>query len=104
MIFGVIIDWAVGALCIVLGLLLWKKQKITLLHDYHYKHVKKEDIPAYSRQMGMGLIVIGAGIFMTGLFSLVNSSLWWVPLVAGFVLGIIILYRAQKKYNGSVMS
>ena len=104
MIFGVIIDWAVGALCIVLGLLLWKKQKITLLHDYHYKHVKKEDIPAYSRQMGMGLIVIGTGIFMTGLFSLVNSSLWWIPLVAGFVLGIIILYRAQKKYNGSVMS
>ena len=66
--------------------------------------MKKEDIPAYSRQMGMGLIVIGTGIFMTGLFSLVNSSLWWIPLVAGFVLGIIILYRAQKKYNGSVMS
>lgn len=104
MIFGVIIDWAVGALCIVLGLLLWEKQKITLLHDYHYKHVKKEDIPAYSRQMGMGLIAIGAGIFMTGLLSLADSSLWWVPLVAGFVLGIIILYRAQKKYNGSVMS
>ena len=104
MILGVIIDLAVGALLIVLGLLLWKKQKITLLHDYHYKHVKKEDIPAYTRQMGMGLIIIGAGICITGLVSLVNSPLWWVSLAGGFVLGIILMYRAQKKYNGSVMN
>ena len=32
MIFGVLIELATGMLCIVLGLLLWKKQKITLLH------------------------------------------------------------------------
>ena len=104
MIFGVIIDLAVGALLIILGVLLWKKQKITLLHDYHYKHVKKEDIPAYTGQMGMGLMIIGAGICITGLLSLGNSPLWWVPLAAGFVLGIILMYRAQKKYNGSVLS
>ena len=103
MIFGVITELAVGAICIVLGILLWKKQRITILHDYHYKHVKKDDIPAYTRQMGIGLIIIGAGIIITGLFNLAYSALWWIPLLTGFVIGLAAIYRAQKKYNGSVL-
>ena len=103
MIFGVIIDIAVGAACDVLGLLIWKKQKISILHDYHYKNVKKSDIPAYTKQVGIGLIIIGLGIIITGLLNLAHSSLWWLSLLAGFVIGLIILYRAQKKYNRSVM-
>lgn len=103
MIFGVIIELAVGAVCIVLGLLLWIKQKVSILHDYHYQHVKQEDLPAYARQMGIGLILIGAGIVITGVLNLVGSALWWLPLLAGFVLGIIVICIAQKKYNGSVM-
>ena len=104
MILGVIIELAIGAICIILGMLLWKKQMISLLHDYHYKHVKKEDIPAYTRQMGISLIIIGAGIIITGLLNLAYSSLWWVPMLAGFVLGLALIYTAQKKYNGSILS
>ena len=103
MILGVIIELIVGAVCIIPGLLLWKKQKLSLLHDYHYKHVKREDIPAYTRQMGLGLILIGAGILLTGLLELTGTALWWVPLAAGFVAGIVVICRAQKKYNGSIM-
>ena len=103
MILGFIIELAVGAICIVLGILLWKKQRITILHDYHYKHVKKDDIPAYTRQMGIGLIIIGAGIIITGLLNLAYSALWWIPLLTGFVIGLAAIYRAQKKYNGSVL-
>ena len=103
MIFGVITELAVGAICFVLGILLWKKQRITILHDYHYKHVKKDDIPAYTRQMGIGLIITGAGIIITGLFNLVYSALWWIPLLTGFVIGSVAIYRTQKKYNGSVL-
>ena len=102
MIFGVIIEFAVGAVCVIMGLLLRIKQKVSILHDYHYKNVQKEDIPAYTRQMGIGLIMIGAGIIITGLLNLVSSSLWWIPLLAGFVSGLIVIYMAQKKYNGSV--
>ena len=103
MILGVIIELAVGAICIVLGVLLWKKQMVSILHDYHYKHVKKEDIPAYTRQMGIGLIIIGAGIIITGLLNLAESSLWWIPLLTGFVLGFVVIHVAQKRYNGSVL-
>lgn len=103
MIFGAIVEFAVGAMCIVMGVLLWKKQKLSLLHDYHYQHVKEEDIPAYARRMGLGIIAIGAGIAVTGVLELCLSPLWWVPLAAGFAVGIVILIAAQKKYNGSVM-
>ena len=103
MILGVIINLAVGAVLIVFGVLLWKKQKVSLPHDYHYSHVKQEDLPAYTRQMGIGLIIIGAGIFLTGLLDLALSALWWIPLAAGIVLGLIVIYLAQKKYNGSVL-
>ena len=103
MLLGIIIDLAVGALCVILGMLIWKKQKVSLLHDYHYKNVKKEDIPAYTRQMGIGLVIIGAGIILTGLINLASSSFWWIPLLAGFVLGLAVMYTAQKKYNGSVL-
>ena len=103
MIVGAIVEFAVGAACIVLGILLWKKQMVSILHDYHYKNVKKEDIPAYTRQMGIGLIDIGVGIVHTGLLNLLVLPFWWIPLAAGFISGFIIIYIAQKKYNGSVL-
>ncbi len=103
MVFGVMIEAAVGLLCVVFGLLLWKKQRISLLHDYHYKNVKKEKIPAYTRQMGTGLILAGAGIIGAGLLDLAYSPLWWVSLSAGIIAGLAVIFRAQKKYNGSVM-
>ena len=101
MIFGFVVEAAVGVLCIVLGLLIWKKQKVSLIHEYQYRHVKKEDIPAYARLIGIGLILIGVGICLTGLLNLIESSFWWVPMLIGFVAGFIVMGKAQKKYNGS---
>lgn len=103
MIFGCIVEALVGGACIILGLLLWKKQMVKLLHDYHYKNVLKKDIPAYTKQVGVGLILIGAGILVTGVLNLFYSAWWWVPLVIGLVSGFIVLYKAQMKYNGSVL-
>ncbi len=102
MIFGAIIEFFVGAICIIIGVLLWKKQKVSILHDYQYKHVKKDDLPAYTRQMGIGMIMIGARIIITGLLNLVYSSFWWISLLAGFVIGFAAIVAAQKKYNGAV--
>ena len=104
MIIGILIEAIVGILCIVLGFLIWKKQKISLIHDYHYRNVKEEDVPSYTRQIGIGLIIIGTGILLTGMLDLLNSSLWWIPLIIGFSIGLIVIIKAQKKYNGSIMS
>ena len=102
MIVGVCIKIAVGVLCIALGCVLWIKKKVSILHTYHYKNVKPENIPAYARLVGIGLILIGAGIGVSAVLDLFASRFWWIPLVVGFVFGFAVFYYAQKKYNGSV--
>ena len=104
MIIGLFIELSVGILLTGLGLSIWKKQNASLLHDYHFKNVREEDIPGYSRLMGQGLIVMGAGVCVCGLLDMMSLSFWWVPLVAGFVIGFLMMNRAQKKYNGSWFS
>ena len=104
MVFGVVVDIAVGLLCIVLGFLIWKKQKINILHDYHYRNVKEEDKPAYTRLMGIGTMLVGVGVVATGVFNLFESRFWWAGLLVGSVAGIAVMNKAQKKYNGSWFS
>ena len=104
LIVGFITELAVGSVCVIIGLLIWKRQKVSLVHEYHYKNVKNEDIPAYSRLLGIGLISIGIGVCVTGLLNLLKSTLWWVPMLIGFVAGFIVMNKAQKKYNGSWFS
>ncbi len=96
-----LIELAVGIPLVILGVLIWTKQKVNFLHDYHYKNVAEEDIPAYARGMGIGLIVIGSGICVTGVLEWLKSPFWWIPLAAGFLAGLIVMHINQKKYNGS---
>ena len=101
MIFGVIVLFAVGALCVVLGLILWKKQKISLVHDYQRKNVSEEDAPAYCRMMGISMIVIGVAIALDGVANLFyRESLGYTALAVGILGGLAIMHRAQKQYNG----
>ena len=101
MIFGFITELAVGLLCVILGLVIWLRRKASLIHEYHYKNVKEADLPAYTRLVGISLIVIGGGIIVTGFLNLAGSPFWWIPLVPGFLAGFLVMNRAQKKYNGS---
>ena len=43
-IIGVVITGAIGILITVLGWLLWKKEIITLLHDYHVDKVDRKSV------------------------------------------------------------
>ena len=105
MLAGSIICVLVGALCIVLGILLWKKQMISLVHDYHYRHVSKTDVPAYTRLMGIGLLLIGIGTLLTGIINYAfKTESGWIAFGIGFISGIILMNKAQMKYNGSWIS
>ena len=106
MIIALIIYALIGVLFIVLGLLIWKKQKVSLIHDYHYRHVKKADIPSYSRLMGIGMLVMGTGFCVYGILSLlVKNGIWCTVTVTVFLIaGLLVFNRAQKKYNGSWFS
>ena len=102
MLFELIFFPAIGLLLIVLGLLIWRKRKITLIHDYHWKNVRKRDVPAYTRLMGIGLCVMGAGVALTGPINVVfHTQKGLFAFAAGFAAGMILMGKAQKRYNGS---
>ena len=85
MVFGVITLFAVGALCVVLGIIIWKQQKIDLIHDYQHRNVRAEDKPAYCRQMGISIIFIGVAIGLDGAANLFSSETFgYLTLAVGF--------------------
>ena len=95
----------VGGLLVVFGFLLWKKQKIELLHDYHYRNVRPEDKAPYTRLMGQGLLCLGTGTILTGLVNCVLQTLnGWVFFLAGGAAFFLLANKAQRTYNGSWFS
>ena len=99
MILGSIVLGLVGALLIIIGYLIGVKEKINLLHDYHYAKVKQEDKKVFCTLCGIGLALIGVGILISGvIFLLTESLLSFIGCAIGFTLGIAIIIYAEK-YN-----
>lgn len=98
-----IILLVVGICFLILGWQIWKKEKITLLHDYHYAKVKPDDRKAYTGVMGKGLSVMGLGMIAAGVMQLTQYEAigWWV-LGAAFAVGLFMMIYGQVKYNHGV--
>ena len=89
-----------GIVFMVLGYLLWKKERISLLHEYHYDKVSKEDKKIFYAISGMGVIIIGIGLLNSGLLMCCIDSVWsMLPFAVGFVIGLAMLMYAGIKYN-----
>ena len=100
MIAGIIIVGAVGILFIVLGWLLWKKEMITLMHDYHVNKVSEENKAAFCKLAGIGLLVIGLGAVVTAiLLCFSESPKGFIAFAIGFVIGLALMIAAGRKYN-----
>jgi uncharacterized membrane protein len=100
MIIGFGVMACVGIVLIVLGYWIWKKEKISLLHDYHYSKVSEENKKAFCTLSGIGLIIIGLGIFAAGVILVLTNSVWnLLVFAAGFVNGLSFLIYAGRKYN-----
>lgn len=96
MLIGAVLEWT--------GRLVWKKQKISVLHDYHRRHVSPEDVPAYSAAIGKALCLLGGGLQAAGLANFLTRSGWgWICGAGCFIWSIGWMRKTQKKYNGSVL-
>ncbi len=95
-----IIFISIGLLFLWLGYLIWKKQKISLLHDYHYDKVKEEDKPSFCAISGQGVVIIGTGLLLSGIIAGITNSPWsMLPLCICFPLGLAMLIYAGIRYN-----
>ena len=50
-----------------LGFLLWKRERIDIIHEYHVKKVKERDKKAYTMIMGKAMTVIAIGLVVSGI-------------------------------------
>ena len=90
-----------GLLFLYLGYLIWKKEMIGLIHDYHYTKVKESDKKAYTGMMGKALTVIGAGTILSGMMLLLSEK-YSIVCVISFMIGLIMMIYAQIKYNHGI--
>jgi len=97
-----IIQIIIGLIMIIIGILNMKGN-ISLLHSYHRKRVKKEDIIPFGKKVGIGSIIIGITIILAGVFTILNyANISNVVLVIGLVTGFIIIFYAMFKYNKGI--
>ena len=100
MIVGFAVMEAVGILLLAVGILIWKKEKITLLHDYHYNKVRDSDRKAFCALSGKGASLIGAGICASGILLAVTESVKsMIVFAVCFFAGLFMMIRAGMKYN-----
>lgn len=100
MIIGSIIVGLVGIVFVVLGYLIWKKEKISLLHGYHYDKVSEADKKAFCSLSGIGVLLIGVGLLITAIIIGITDSSWsFISFAIGFLVGLIMLIYAGIKYN-----
>ena len=97
---GAIILGLVGLVFLILGYLIWKKEKISLLHDYHYNKVSSEDKKAFCEMSGKGVFVIGIGLESAAVIIGITDSPWsFIPFVVSFIIGLTMLIKAGSRYN-----
>ncbi len=90
----------IGVTFIVLGLLIWKKEMISLFHSYHTDKVSSENKQAFCRISGLGVIAIGIGIMVSGIVvGFTDSSYSFLVMALGMAIGLALLVTAGMKYN-----
>ena len=100
MIIGVLVTGGVGVAIAVLGWLIWKRERLDLMHDYHVDKVSAENRRAFCELSGKGLVVIGAGLLVTAVLLGITESVWSFGCFAGcFAAGLAMLVAAVGKYN-----
>lgn len=89
-----------GSVFVKLGWQIWKKQKTDLIITYHCERVSKENKQAYCTLLGIGVLIMGIGFFLSAICIAFKQSVFiFIPMTVGLVLGSALLTSAVIKYN-----
>lgn len=97
---GSIVLGMIGIVFVIFGYLIWKKEKISFLHGYHYDKVSENDRADFCMLSGMGVISIGMGLLVTAVIIGITDSAWsFIAFAVGFTAGLALLIYAGNTYN-----
>ena len=92
----------IGIICMIIGIYNYRGH-IHSLHSYHYKNVKEEDLPVFSKMIGVGMIIIAISAMISGLLNMMHvESYDRIVLIVGAVVGLLIQFWAMIKYNRGI--
>lgn len=83
---------------------------ISTIHRYHRHRVLEHNKLPFGKQVGLGTIICGAGCIFASFMLLLDHLLsvpalvfvGWAVIALCAIIGIIVIYRAVKKYNGGI--
>ena len=90
-----------GLIVIIVGILNMKGN-VSMLHSYHRKRVKEEDVLPFGKKIGLGTIIVGCTVIAAGISELFFSGITNIILVVGFVPGFSVMVYALLKYNKGI--
>ena len=107
--FAFILTFLVGVACVIIGVLN-RRGNVKMLHSYHYKRVKPEDILPFGKLVGFGMIIFGVSIIifsiMSGISIYIEKEMLVfigaIIMIVGMIIGSIIMFYAMKKYNKGI--
>lgn len=100
---------AIGIFLIVIGIMN-TRGNVSMLHAYHRKRVREEDMLPFGRTVGIGMMLIGVAMIVAGILrklaSVIENGAFAtagdVVLICGFVIGFGITFFAMFKYNKGI--
>lgn len=99
---GCAVNLSTGIFLLIVGLIVWKGQKVSLIHASHLEQIT--DIPRYARYIGRTLFGLGLFWLFIGalcLFETFTEMAISLISVGGSLVFMAIIFRGQKKYSGS---
>ena len=92
----------IGTIISVLGVFNLRGN-IGSIHWYNRRKVSKEDQLPYCRCVGLGTLLIGAAMIISGfLQTLVSVEAGAVVILIGIIIGLVLILYAQFKYNRGI--
>ena len=92
----------IGTIISVLGVFNLRGN-IGSIHWYNRRKVSKEDQLPYCRCVGLGTLLIGAAMIISGfLQALVSVEAGAVVILIGLIIGLVLILYAQFKYNKGI--
>ncbi len=76
---------------------------ISTIHWYNRTKVMPQDEKKYGRVIGIGTLVIGSFITLSGVLNILfENDMFMLLLLLGAIIGLIIIIYGQFKYNKGI--